>query len=388
MELKQYQAIKYALSEIVRALPWCSDTALRNRILFERLAMDRFNVAVVGRYSRGKSTLLNALTGLDRLPMGAEPLTSVITSLRYGTEEKAIVHFQATSLTEDIPLSVIKDYVTEHGNHANRRRIQEVEIILQSPILKSGFRFIDTPGIGSIIHANTETTLEFLSEIDVFVFVTACDSPLGSDENSLLREIASIHKPLFPVLNKADLASDLDLLQRSEVLHEILRENGLMKNDQIFCLSAVQALEARLSHDDDLLQRSGLLLLEQVLSDFLLKRRRKTFLTDICARLTDAVKQDSPRDAAFLLSWVENIRHEVATDQDDASHAGQIAQDVFRGKVPPCPVCQHVEENVFDHLTFLQGALRSRQIVRTAFLQDGGLCAPQYACLSTACCAS
>jgi hypothetical protein len=56
------------------------------RDLLARLAADRFRLAVIGQFSRGKSTLMNALLGGAYLPMGALPMTSVITTVRYGTK--------------------------------------------------------------------------------------------------------------------------------------------------------------------------------------------------------------------------------------------------------------------------------------------------------------
>jgi Dynamin family len=50
-----------------------------------RLAEDRFQLAVVGQFSRGKSTLMNAFLGKPYLPMSALPTTSVITTVRYGS---------------------------------------------------------------------------------------------------------------------------------------------------------------------------------------------------------------------------------------------------------------------------------------------------------------
>jgi len=37
-------------------------------------AEDRFNLVVVGRLSRGKTSLMNAIMGTDRLPTGMVPL--------------------------------------------------------------------------------------------------------------------------------------------------------------------------------------------------------------------------------------------------------------------------------------------------------------------------
>jgi Dynamin family len=47
----------------------------RARELLARLAADRFRLAVVGQFSRGKTTLMNALLGGAYLPMGALPPT-------------------------------------------------------------------------------------------------------------------------------------------------------------------------------------------------------------------------------------------------------------------------------------------------------------------------
>ena len=65
------------------------------RDLFARLAADRFNITLVGRFSRGKTSLMNAILGMDRLPTGVVPLTSVITEVTYGSEAKAVLHYRA-----------------------------------------------------------------------------------------------------------------------------------------------------------------------------------------------------------------------------------------------------------------------------------------------------
>ena len=62
--------------------------------LFARLAEDRFNIAVVGQFSRGKTSLMNAMLGTDRLPTGIVPLTSVITTVQYGPKERAVLEYE------------------------------------------------------------------------------------------------------------------------------------------------------------------------------------------------------------------------------------------------------------------------------------------------------
>jgi ribosome biogenesis GTPase A len=53
--------------------------------LRQRLATDRFQLAVLGQFKRGKSTLLNALLGASVLPTAVVPLTAIPTFIEGGT---------------------------------------------------------------------------------------------------------------------------------------------------------------------------------------------------------------------------------------------------------------------------------------------------------------
>ena len=88
MDLRDYERVKFELAEILRTVPYEASQTGRLREVFSRLAEDRFNLVVVGRFSRGKTSLMNALLGMDRLPTGVVPLTSVITTVGYGSEER------------------------------------------------------------------------------------------------------------------------------------------------------------------------------------------------------------------------------------------------------------------------------------------------------------
>src|SRR5450755_369443 len=83
-----------------------------------RLAQARFNLAVLGEFKRGKSTLINALLGRDVLPTGVVPLTSMVTVIRHGPRERLIVHYRDGRETEH-PVSELSRFATEHGNPHN-----------------------------------------------------------------------------------------------------------------------------------------------------------------------------------------------------------------------------------------------------------------------------
>ena len=82
MDLKTYEHAKFELAELIRSGRLIASEGETNpnkrheaehpwRLLLTRLAEDRFTVVVAGRFSRGKSSLMNAVLGMDRLPTGS-----------------------------------------------------------------------------------------------------------------------------------------------------------------------------------------------------------------------------------------------------------------------------------------------------------------------------
>ena len=62
--------------------------------LSQRFSEGRFHLAVLGQIKRGKSTLLNALTGEPVLPVGVVPLTAAPTFIQFGVVPKISVRYR------------------------------------------------------------------------------------------------------------------------------------------------------------------------------------------------------------------------------------------------------------------------------------------------------
>ena len=56
---------------------------------------EKFNLVVVGEFSRGKSTFVNALLGCPMLPVSKSPTTAVISKIVYGENSEYIVHYKS-----------------------------------------------------------------------------------------------------------------------------------------------------------------------------------------------------------------------------------------------------------------------------------------------------
>ena len=290
-DLRAYVLAKQEVTELVRltvqALPVDAPTeaASPHHDLLVRLAEDRFNLAVVGQFKRGKSTLMNAIIGRDLLPTGVLPLTSAISALCYGPRERALLRRQGWAREQEIGLGELADYVTERGNPGNEKGLIEARVELPSRFLRRGLYFVDTPGVGSGRHENTETTRAFLPQADAVIFVTSVEAPLSEAEELFLVDIREHARKLFVVVNKIDvLAED----ERDQVLAYIgSRLSSILATDgiPIFPVSAREALQAKLRRDARSLGDSGLAELEASLATFLANEQGRTFLVSILDRL-------------------------------------------------------------------------------------------------------
>jgi hypothetical protein len=108
-----------------------------------RLQALRLEVAVVGEFKRGKSSLINALVGREVLPVGVLSLTAVPTVLEQG-EEGLVVQYD-DGHQERHRLDRLAEFVTEEANPGNQLGVARVTARLHTPLLDAGVRLVDTP---------------------------------------------------------------------------------------------------------------------------------------------------------------------------------------------------------------------------------------------------
>jgi hypothetical protein len=293
-ELKSYADRRLELGDMIRAALYLARQAddeqaeQRARDLLARLAADRFRLAVVGQFSRGKSTLMNALLGGAYLPMGAVPMTSVITTVRYGSRPLAIVRRRASGLGTEVPLAQVAGYVAQASATRSELQVMSVEVEIPAEILRLGFEFIDTPGVGSAIEINTATTRRFLPQADAVLFVTGFDAPLTEAETGFLADAARHAGQLFVVANKRDLVSVADAAGAAEFIRQRLADLGL-GGQRLFGLSALEALEGVTGGDRGRLAGSGVPELHAELREFLTTGKTRLFMGNIAAHAATLV---------------------------------------------------------------------------------------------------
>lgn len=386
MDLRWYEAAKFQLASIVRSFYAFSnrDSKLDDELrdLFVRLAEDRFNLAIVGRFGRGKTSLMNALIGSDILPTGILPLTSAITSVFYGSMEKVIVRFEGSDAATEIQIEDIPKYVTQSENPGNVRRVKTVEIQIPAEILRRGIYFCDTPGLGSAISENTQTTETFLPEADALLIVTSYDSPLSVEELALLRLAARYNRKVFVVLNKQDVVTES---QREEGLNYVngrIQETLGVLSQSAFSVSARDGIDAKSRGDRETLRASGIAPLEAELIHFLLDKKRGAFLSSFCERLIDIAQRysDAP-EYAGAISSLQAFRREFVIDSvadepfDPVSDTPNVVGSRSLQSLDPCEICQHLQVVSFEFLRHYQYDLTISSTTQKEHANLRGFCA-------------
>jgi len=181
-------------------------------LMVDRALKTTFEVAVVGRVSSGKSSLLNAMIGADVLPTGILPMTAVPTRLRRGATPAIHVTY-ADGRTVSYGVDQLGEFVTEPRNPGNEKRVARVLVDYPSELLPEGATFVDTPGLGSVASRGALQTFAYLPRCDHAAFLFDATAPLTDEDLSLLAFLREAGITTSVLLSKADLLSDADVQQ-------------------------------------------------------------------------------------------------------------------------------------------------------------------------------
>jgi dynamin family protein len=218
--------------------------AAEARRLGERPGEGRFYVVCLGQFKRGKSTLINALIEAPVLPTGIVPVTSVLTVLRHGPRLAARVRHDDGEWEACDPAG-LAGYVSEAGNPGNARGLKAVEVFVPAALLDNGLCLVDTPGIGSVILANTQATQAFIPHVDVALVVLGAEPPITGEELALVRAIAATGRDLIVVFNKADRHTDAERAEAVAFTERVLRDALGRSPGPVLQVSAVERLAGR-----------------------------------------------------------------------------------------------------------------------------------------------
>ncbi|MCF2530631.1 dynamin family protein [Yinghuangia soli] len=190
-----------------------ADLTARIRSVEERLKDDRYYLAVIGEFSAGKSTFINALLGLDLLPTSALRTTAAATRITHGPEFSLLVRFRNDGIRYVYPAGRTEGAASPLGRMllhlapylrvpsdtagilslltADERiapHLEYLEVRHPATPLRDGLVIIDTPGTNAEV-GHTEITAEVMrGEADLAAVLSPSASPASSSLTGFLTE--------------------------------------------------------------------------------------------------------------------------------------------------------------------------------------------------------
>lgn len=225
-----------------------------------------FSIVVVGQFSAGKSTFLNALMTEKYLPSFSTETTATINFLKSVKEsptgkELIKVNYKDGHNEEcgEVTLENIQKFVSTKGDEV-AKKVESVEIFLDSKYLNDGVSLVDSPGLNGILEGHADITNRQIDSSHAAIFLFNAHQPGSKSDFEILKNLTDRCKNVFIVLNQIDLVYESE--QSLTEVVESVKTNYVnyfnnAKCPEIYPISAYKALVGRSTKNLDYLGRKG-----------------------------------------------------------------------------------------------------------------------------------
>lgn len=261
---------------------------------------EEVKLVVIGEFSRGKSTLVNALLDIMLLRSAQEATTAINTFVKKLPKDKS-KRFIRIIFLDDTPskdlewpendMSVLDKWGTElDKTNANvRELVDRIEIYTSHPLLDQGLVLIDTPGLQSVVEHHEAVTRRAIDQSHIAIWVQSTQQ-LGGNETEwkfLSETVTKNFNKFLTVINMWDTVlepqdkfdQETPLEEREQKKYDIIKNNfknklpnvsstqldTITSPDNLFGISASWGL----LDDEDKKSRSNIGKLSQRISDML-----------------------------------------------------------------------------------------------------------------------
>lgn len=329
MNFALYQKKKEKLMQVFSSLQQISKSVELKKCIQEikqdmqLLANEHFSLVVVGEFSRGKSTFVNAMLGRRILPASVNPTTAIISKIIYGNVPHYLLFYKdkkkkAKELSENEFMSLTAPKEVDKQDQSLLEKLlhrqKELDNIdyaeVQYPLdfCRNQVEVVDTPGTNDLNVGRIEITYRYLNYADAVVLLLAADQALSASEAEFLREriVGNQIQDIFFVINRKDtLAGAEDEKRVLDFVESNLRERieGLPDKLHIHLVSSKQALiwrraeagealkPALLANKPDSFENTGFMDFEQDLANFLTGEKGRAKLEKYIRRAKLMLKQ-------------------------------------------------------------------------------------------------
>ncbi|SFC29151.1 dynamin family protein [Clostridium uliginosum] len=204
------------LQQVLKQVP-CNAAERLCKSIIRKEQDNRFYLAFVGEFKRGKSTMINSILGQDLLPSDILPTTATINVLEYSYEEYCEVIFtDRESERYELTKENLEKFTAESSIDTDN--ISHIKIGICNELLKTGMVIIDTPGVNDISKSRVEVTKNILPSCDAAIFLLDAASPLTKSESEFLETKILTYKlqALMFIISKADRLDEDELEESIE----------------------------------------------------------------------------------------------------------------------------------------------------------------------------
>lgn len=354
MDLKNYLSVKEQIkSNQLKLQIVLDDLKLNNivkKIKDDTLGLDyeKFTIVVVGEFSRGKSTFVNAMFGKKVLPSSKRPTTNIISKIVYADKpayEIFLKDGKSKNLTEEEFKNIKAQAEEDPSNFQKFKSFLKREedfskidyAVIGQPLAfcQNGVEVVDTPGTNDLNVGRMEITYNYLNQADAAILLLNATQALTKSELDFLKEriLGNQIKDIFVVINFKD---GLDYEDETNV-KKYVRDNIRALADiepKIFLVSSLQALTYRAAKNGDKLtaremmnlpqtfEETGFTEFEAALAKYLDEEKGKAKLNKYAERTllyTKAAENDIQLRLQSLLHSAYEIKSELAAMQEKVS---------------------------------------------------------------------
>ena len=165
--------------------------------LAENVRTGEYSIVMVGEFSTGKSTILNALMGERLLPSFKSETTATVNFLRHteraGQTEKGRVFYTDGSIQtlESADFDAVQQYVSTRGQDV-ANKVAHLDLYLDSAFLRDNVTLVDSPGLNGVAEGHKDITQEQILKSHACIFVFSSDHPGSKSDFEFLFNIKSM----------------------------------------------------------------------------------------------------------------------------------------------------------------------------------------------------
>ncbi len=213
-----------------------------------------FSIVVIGEFSAGKSTFLNALMGERLLPSFIKETTATTNFLRHtkdGSCESGIVVYNDGSEKKinDLSVKELEKYVSTKGDNV-AQNVSYVDLYLNSPFLEDNVTLVDCPGLNGVKKHHKDITMKQIDNSSACIFMFRGVQPGTETDFNVLRDLDEKMNNIMFALNQIDFIEDSGDSDVKDVIDNITEnyKNQFPNKSsmpKIYPISAKRALESR-----------------------------------------------------------------------------------------------------------------------------------------------